>query len=179
MSKDHLTDHQLQDYLDGNLAETDPLAVHLNDCPHCQQALVVYRSLYSAIEQTPVPELSPDFAEAVMNRLPQSQSDIEPAVSGRFRIRDSMVMFIAMAAVIATAIYFINPDLFLKSFSGFSSLPSVPETRFLDDINGWLSNLNVSFLMVFFIVLTFGGIGVVDRIISRRRQHHKPVSFLV
>jgi hypothetical protein len=179
VSQGHLIDNQLQDYLDGNIAETDPVALHLNDCPRCQRALAAYRNLFSAIEKVPAPELSPDFAEAVMNRLPVPQPVIEPAVTSRFRLRDSMVMFIAMAAVVATALYFLSPDLLMKPFSGLSAPSSVPDTKILDDVNGWLSTFNFNSLMIVFVLLTFAGIGVVDRLISRRRQHHKPVSFLV
>jgi hypothetical protein len=179
VNQDHLSDSQLQDYLDGNFAENDPVALHLNDCNDCQRALAIYRSLYSAIEKIPEPELSPDFADTVMRVLPEKLPDVEALSQGRFGIRDSMVMFIGAAAVIAAAIFFINPDLFVKAFSGLSVSAKTADIKLLDEVNGWLSNFNFSYVMVIFVILTFAGIGLVDRLISRRRQEHKSVSFLV
>jgi len=180
VSQDHLNDGQLQDYLDGNIAKADPVAGHLEVCPRCQKALAEYRSLYSALENDPGMALSPGFAEAVMSRLPEKHpvEAIQPAAS-RFQIKDSMVMFIAAAAVIAAAIYFISPDLLIKPFTSLPSPPPLSDNRIVSDVNGFLSHLNISSLMIVFIILTFAGIGVVDRIISHRREHQKPVSFLI
>lgn len=180
MSQDHLNDNQLQDFLDGNITETDPVAVHLETCPGCQKALAAYRGLYSALENDPGIALAPDFAEAVISRLPEKHPvEVPQQAVSRFHIRDSMVMFIAAAAVIAAAIYFISPDLLLKPFTSMPSAPSVSDSRIAQDVNGFLSRLNISYVMIVFTVMTFAGIGIVDRIIKYRREHQKPVSFLI
>lgn len=180
MSQDHLRDDQLQDYLDGNVSETDPIAMHLENCPRCQKALAVYRSLYSALENDPGITLSPDFADAVMSRLPEKHPvEVPQPAAHRFHIKDSMVMFIAAAVVIAAAIYFISPDLLLKPFTSMPTPPSVSDSKIAQDVNGFLSRFNVSYIMIAFIAMTFAGIGVVDRIIKYRREHQKPISFLI
>jgi len=179
VSQVHLNDNQLQDYLDGNMKAGNPAAIHLETCPQCQKALAVYRGLYAVIEKTPEPKLAPDFAEAVIKRLPQKYPVTTPAEASGFRIKDSLIMFIAAAVMIAAGIYFIHPDLLFKSFSGLAA-PQIPQSRLLNDATGFLSQVNISYLTVVFIVLTFAGIGVVDRIITRRRrQQHKPISFLI
>jgi hypothetical protein len=178
VSQAHLNDNQLQDYLDGNIKAGDPAVIHLETCPQCQKALAVYRGLYSVIEKTPEPQLAPDFAEAVMQRLPQKYPVTAPAENGGFRIKDSLIMFIAAAVMIAAGIYFIRPDLWLKSFSGLTA-PRIPQSQLLNDTTGFLSQINVSYLTIIFIVLTFAGIAIVDHIITRRRRHHKTISFLV
>jgi len=180
VSQDHLQDHQLQDYLDGNIAGTDPVAVHLETCARCQKALAAYRSLYSALENDPGIVLSPDFADNVLNRLPEKKAvEIPHEAVSRFHIKDSMVMFIAAAAVIAAAIYFISPDLLLKPFSSIPAPPSVSDSKIAQDVDGFLSRFNISYVMIVFIAMTFAGIGIVDRIIKHRREHQKPISFLV
>lgn len=179
MSQRHLNDDQLQDYLDGYIVPGEPLADHLLHCPRCQRALSVYESLYSALKQEPESKLSPGFADAVMNRLPEHVPVVEPAPESRFYLKDSLIMFFAAAVVIAASIYFITPDLFTKAFAGLSVPTSMPDNRIMDDAGSFLSQLNISTLSIIFVVLTFVGIGVVDKIITRRRDHQKPVSFLV
>ncbi len=179
MSQAHLNDDQLQEYLDGYIVPGDPLADHLLHCPRCQKALSVYEGLYSALKQEPDCKLSPGFADTVMDRLPTIEPAVETSTENRFYFKDSLVMFLAAAAVIAAAIYFISPELLLKPFSSLSVPSSMPENKMLDDAGGFLSQLNISSLTIIFVVLTFAGIGIVDRIIARRRGHQKPVSFLV
>jgi hypothetical protein len=179
VSQNHLTDTQLQDYLDDNISKADPIAVHLNSCRHCQQALAVYKNLYTAIEKDPGFDLSPAFAEAVINRLPNIQPVAESTDSARFHVKDSIVLFIAVAAAIAAAIYFINPEVLIKQLTGWMELPTLPENQILNEANGYFSQLNLGATTIIFAVLTFAGIGIIDRIIAHRRHQQKPVSFLV
>ena len=88
-------------------------------------------------------------------------------------------MFIAAVAVIATAVYFITPELVSKTFSSLTVPSSVPENKMIEDAGGFLSQFKISTMTIVFIVLAFAGIGIVDKIVSRRRSDQKPVSFLV
>jgi hypothetical protein len=175
----HLTDDQLQDFLDSNIPGSDPIVAHLDGCPRCRQALAAYKGLYSAMEKEAAMELPCDFADAVMERLPQEQAAHQLSVPSRLHIKDSMAVFVAVAAAIAAAVYFLGPDVLLKPFTALFGSSQLPENQFLTDVSGYLSQLNFSTLTVIFAILTFAGIGAVDRIIAHRREHRKPISYLI
>ena len=66
----HLTDEEIQAYLDGSSreAETD-LRHHLETCQHCRRALADYRALYRGLADDAA-FLSPqDLAESVLTRM--------------------------------------------------------------------------------------------------------------
>jgi anti-sigma factor RsiW len=179
VNQEHLTDEQLQDYLDGNISKSEPIAVHLENCPGCQQALRLYEGLRLGLEKEMATDLAPDFADAVMDRLPEKLPTMVTTTPGRFQIRDSLVFFIAAVALISTGLYFVGADSLLNLFSGGVSSPQISENRLLTDVGSYLSDLNISTMTILFAVLSFAGIGIIDRVISRRRQSRKPVSFLV
>ncbi len=180
MTDRHLTEEQLQDYLDGALAESDPVIRHLDDCPRCRQALQSYRRLYDALELEPARELSPDFADKVVARLPESYEMFEAeTIAGRFRLRDSLVFFIAAAAVLAAAVYFLNPMSLLASIAGVTDKAVLSDNRFLASLFGRLDALEVGFPFVVFAVLTIFGVGTIDRVLRRRSRHRRPMSYLI
>lgn len=179
MNEIHITDEQLQAYLDGTLAKTDAMEAHLASCPHCRQALEVYRQLYTAIEEEAAPELSPDFADRVMARLPESEiaADAEEFVRG-FRLRDSLVFIVAFIAVISAAMYFLNPVTLFRSVEDVSA-PSLADNTYLSAFLKDLSGLHLDGSIVLFTVLTFLGIALIDRVLVHRRRHRKPISYLI
>lgn len=179
MNEIHLTDDQLQAYLDGTLAETDAVEVHFASCPHCRQALEVYRQLYAAIEEEAAPELSPDFVDRVMTRLPESEFTADAEVfAGGFRLRDSLAFIVAIMAAIAAAVYFLNPVTLFRSVEDVSA-PSLADNTYLSAFLKDLSGLHLDVSIVLFTILTFLGIALIDRILAHRRRHRKPISYLV
>jgi anti-sigma factor RsiW len=175
----HATDEQLQAYLDGTLAETDVVEAHLASCPHCRQALEVYRQLYTAIEKEAAPELSPDFADRVLARLPESENiaDAEEFARG-FRLRDSLVFIVAFIAAISGAVYFLKPMTLFRSVENVST-PSLADNTYLSAFLKDLSGLHLDVSIILFTVLTFIGIALFDRVLVHRRRHRKPISYLV
>jgi len=181
VTDDHLTDRQLQEYLDGIIDKSDPLVRHLDSCPRCRQALQEYKQLYTTIENEPVPELSPAFADNVLARLPETAGVSEAETfAGRFRLRDSLVFFIAVAAVIAAAVYFVDLSSILKPFAGAAaSKPDFSDNRLLASLLSEIRLLDFDISIVTFVILTLLGIGAIDRIIRHRTAHRKTISYLV
>lgn len=72
MQLEHLTDEEIQDYLDENLSEKITLLVrqHLEECHRCREALKQYQSVYVGLEDEKGFELSKVFARSVVNKLP-------------------------------------------------------------------------------------------------------------
>ncbi|MDZ7263997.1 MAG: zf-HC2 domain-containing protein, partial [candidate division KSB1 bacterium] len=79
----HLSDDQIQDFLDQNLSQEDRLLVneHLRNCQQCQNELSRYQRLYMALNQETVIELSPAWSAAVMKRI---RAEVRKIVLRRF-----------------------------------------------------------------------------------------------
>lgn len=179
MSHGHLTDNQLQDYLDGNIRESDALTAHVQSCPQCRRALETYAHIYMAIEKNPIPELSPGFVDDVMARLPEKTPVAETALAGRFRVRDSVVTFAVMIVAVAVAVYYLDLPVLIKPFLGLADHSLNPESRALGLIADYVRKFNISYLAVIFSVLTFAGIGAIDHVLARRKRHQQPISYMI
>ncbi|MCP4568892.1 MAG: hypothetical protein GY841_15055 [FCB group bacterium] len=174
----HLTDNQLQEILDGNIASNDPQMVHLDDCIQCREALAFYKTLGAELSQEIEVDLSADFADQVMTQLPP---EIAPATTRpypRFIIRDRMVVFAAFAAFLATAIYFLKPATLLKAFGGLKPAVDPSNSQWLSTISDYFSAWNINPVMVVMAALAIITIGVLDQIISRHRKQRGLISFL-
>ncbi len=102
MPVSHLTDEQIQLYLDGG-AVGEPVVEHLHSCPVCRRELHAYRQLYRELRQDPEEELAPGFAETVMVRL--ASESARPARSSR---AVSVLACLGIAAAVVSAVYFVN-----------------------------------------------------------------------
>ena len=69
---------QLGDYQEGNLelARRRLVDDHLADCPACSTELGELRSTIALVRSLPTPELSPGFAEAVMQRIDAGETRV-------------------------------------------------------------------------------------------------------
>ncbi len=77
MKQGHLTEYQLQQYLDGQQPENSDIAAHLSGCHTCREALESYRIVYGALSAAPAVHLTASLRNRVM-------AQIKPA--GRFKI---------------------------------------------------------------------------------------------
>lgn len=68
----HLTETQLNEYLDGELAgdEQNAAEAHLVACPDCRAALGELRALAAAVESLPEAPLPRDLASLALTQLP-------------------------------------------------------------------------------------------------------------
>ena len=175
----HLTDNQIQDILDGNLAPSDPLMAHLDECPRCRQALENYKLLCISLGDDLAPGLSPDFANKVMAQLPPQTAPADPEGPPRFVIPDRMVVFATLAALLATAIYFLKPSVLAKLVGSWKPEINPADSQLMSRFGDFMSTLNISPGFLAMVVLTIVAIGLLDQIISHHRKRRGPVSFLV
>jgi len=72
MQLKHLTDEEIQDFLDGNLSEEITVSIrrHLEGCALCRQTVKQYQSVYSGLGREEGFELSKGFAKSVVKMLP-------------------------------------------------------------------------------------------------------------
>ena len=167
----HLTDEQLQDYLDGNIGQTDPAALHMDSCPVCRRALEQYKALYAGLESEPDFCLSADFADTVMANLPAEDVIIIPT-RHPIRIRESSIAFVVLAAMVATGIWFLNPVALFQSLSGWFHSSSAGASQQINTVETFLSGYGNLPLMIFFTALAIGVLGTLDKIIHHFKGTH-------
>ena len=69
MTKRHLTNEQIQDWLDGNLSPQSSVAQHLEDCPQCEAEVATFQELFRELNQPPDFSLSSEFAANVTQQI--------------------------------------------------------------------------------------------------------------
>lgn len=96
----HLSEEQMQAFLDNSADEQQRYAAHLETCPECRTALASYRTLYGALAQEPSEGLAPAFASRVLQRLPEES----PATSQTI---EWVLFAISAVAGLAVTIYLV------------------------------------------------------------------------
>jgi hypothetical protein len=103
MNIGHLSDDQIQSYLDDRSNSTAPdVQEHLRSCAQCQRKTDHYRMLYSSLDQDPVPPLPANFASKIISRLAARHKPQWEKYESGF-----IVAFFLIG--IAVSLYFINP----------------------------------------------------------------------
>ena len=96
---DHLTDVQLNEYLDNEDAERAQVELHLSSCEECAARLSILRALFDEIKSLPEVVLSHDLAAPVTRR-----------VSGRASLPRSLRLTVTLQAAAAiVAVIFAAP----------------------------------------------------------------------
>ena len=170
----HLTDDEIQDYLDLNPTDNrEDIKEHLDACDRCRRKLEDYQIIAGQLNADHIPALSPDFAASVMSAIePETHvvPDREPSKS---------VMWLSTVAVIVlgivSTIYFTGFSVAKKVFTLFSPA-NVPEPSFVYRYKEYISGLDLDFSLILAIVLVLAVIVLIDRMIKKRR---KPVSFMI
>ena len=179
MTNQHLSDEQIQAFLDGTAVEPAAFEAHLDACPRCRAAVEEYRHLFSALGAVPEPVLAPEFADSVMARLPE----LPPrGVFARLRqtsVREGVLVFAAFGAIVAGTLIFIKPSLWAGLFQGWFSSSAPANRQALTDAKGLLATLHIDPQLLAAVALTIVAIGVIDWIITRRRRSHEPIIHMV
>jgi hypothetical protein len=77
MNEGHLTEFQMQEYLDGQSRDSAGIREHLDTCRLCRETVESYRTLYGALKEEPEMKLNSALRSRVMTRI---------APARRFRI---------------------------------------------------------------------------------------------
>jgi hypothetical protein len=179
MNDQHLTDDQIQGYLDRSIGQPGLIEAHLESCPRCRQALVDYEALYSGLNLEPELGLSANFADSVLAKIPEPIPVPDEKVAKRYTVRDSVFVFAAFAAALAAMLYMFEPGKLLKWFTGVSDLSFLAGIKMPSFLQEYISVLNNTPMMLVFIVLTIAAIAVIDHAVAQRKHHQKTASIVV
>ena len=167
MAVRHLTDEQIQRYLDGDMSRDSDAAYHLQHCPACQRQLELYREVYEGLQQDVSFELAPGFAESVMNRLAAA-----PERSPRVSSVGLILLAFGTVAVAGLALYFLEVKALTEVLASLSAFGVEFGSSFVESLRVTMASLGVSMDIVLstgLILLTFAAI---DRILVRYRGSH-------
>ncbi len=101
MNTDHLTNEELQSFIDGTLVpdEAPSLAAHLQVCAHCRTAHQSLRRLDGAMKSLPAENLGSEFTRNILARL-----NIVPQPSILFRVVENLAYVFGMMIVLGVMI---------------------------------------------------------------------------
>jgi len=166
----HLSDNEIQDYLDGNPVENrEEIRLHLEICEHCRARMEQYETLVSELGTDDIPELAPDFAASVVDAVEPVET--EKSYSRIFAWLSAAAAFIFGVVV---SIHFMSPST-LQSITKTLTPKNIPEPSFVSKYKEFLACLNLDFTMIVGVGLVLVLIALVDQLVRRRQ---KPVSFL-
>lgn len=160
MSLRHLTDEDMQEYLDGNLSPENELSfkTHLEICPLCQGSFKQYQSLYVGLANDEGFELSESFAKSLISKL---LAEAKP--KARFNYANVFWTILGIIITAGIIIYYID----LKPLGKAISNTFIPQYEFgsvlVASIKSFLSGLNGNIALLAFAGLTLLIIAALDR----------------
>lgn len=170
MTLRHLTDEELQDYMDGNLSAEQKITCsrHLQACDFCRDEIELYQSLSKQLGSESGFSLSHRFSKAVMAKIqPESLGSVHGQLWSVF------LSLLGIVVGLNITFYFFDFSAVIKEIK---SIPTpnyalVPES--ISTLKNTASGYNIDFSLLFFAGLTLGILGLVDYLI---RWKHKPAS---
>jgi hypothetical protein len=160
----HLTDEEIQRYLDGVPDALDSsLRSHLGSCTHCKRAIEAYRMLYAGLEDDRSFRSHPGLASAVVRRL-----GVEAPARRPLPVEMMLAASGVAAAVVAAVIWLdLGPlaNAIAEALSPLAGLlaPSVQSARdYLTDLNHGLTTLLLGITVLLFMI-------PLDALIPRKR----------
>jgi len=170
----HLDDEDIQNYLDGNLAEKEPdIAAHLESCPQCRLKVKEYRLLYGVLKVDNTPALSPEFATSVLADIHTPSAEDKKSVSP---VRALVYSLSGLVAALFILTFFID-------FSSVVPLNQLITLRgniagVANSIFGALTEvMPFKLTLIVPVGLILLAVAAVDYIIRHNRQ--KPVSYMI
>jgi hypothetical protein len=158
----HLTDEEIQDYLDGNLSRQKALLVerHLESCPLCQEALKQYQGLYVGLKDDLGFDFSKGFAKSVIKRLP-AKGETE----SHFNYLNIFLTILGIIISVGVTLYYVDLRPLGRAFSHILFPPQEFGSGLVAFIKNLLVGLNGNVGLLIFAILTLVIIGALDHFV--------------
>jgi len=163
----HLTEEEIQDFLDGNFSdEKTNLKHHLETCRICQNTLKQYQSLYAGLEIDPGYTLSKAFAKSIVSKLSLEHASpfSSPSAEIAFIIAG---IFLALGATL----FFVDLRPLAETVSRIALPKAALSTSILQPIRNLLAGLNGSLYLLPFAGLALLSVAALDRFIHKLKHH--------
>ena len=145
---DHLTEEQIQSYLDKlESQDVESIEEHLQTCPSCIKNVEDYKMIYLALGTSPFPALSKSFSEQVILKITGQKRS-------RWYFFESGFTIAFFLFGIAASLYFVNPLPYISTFINnlFGYLGGVV-SKFLPELDGNVPIFIVAIFIFFMIEL--------------------------
>jgi anti-sigma factor RsiW len=162
----HLTDDELQSYLDGDpLSDREWVENHLRVCDRCREELARYEQLYMELAKDVGHELSPDFADSVISRVPE-----RPAPHPRWQPAHILALILGAIAGLSALVYFVGLKEATEFIVGVGARSGEAAALFYDAALGLLFTLNVDAHLFLYAVLILVFVVTLDHILPHWRK---------
>ncbi|MFH2036024.1 MAG: zf-HC2 domain-containing protein [Candidatus Zixiibacteriota bacterium] len=167
----HLTDIEIQDYIDGNLpGMTEKIEEHLHECADCRKTAREYQIIFNQLNADFTPVLAPNFAKAVMERVAPNVVPVKK--------RDlSFALYLGVSLIsLVVTFYFIGFERLLSIFQ--FQVPSLSVGEYMESFFAPMEKyFNFDFSYIVYTILALAIIGAVDY--AFRHRPRKPISYMV
>lgn len=167
MATEHLTDEQIQDYMDGNLSHdgVSNLTGHIQSCQKCQSELVQYQALYGELKKDVAFNLSPNFSNTVMKAV-----QAEAKKTFLSRVWSVLLPVIGIAVGIGVMMYYVDFKPFVRAFTDNLNPDKYFDSTILSELSEVLAKLNVNLNVIIFAGLSLLAVILIDYLISRHKE---------
>ncbi len=168
----HLTEEQIQEYLDGSGdSDMKSLAAHLYLCPGCRKLYEEYQKLYLGLAKTEIPELSPGFPQKVMTKITSVRPEPEkPSVW-------IPIFAVANIAVgLAAILYFVDFS-FLGSFATIFDRDEGYIQVVVAKLSGYLNIVGLDLNIILIAGAAIVIIAIIDYVLRTAKK--RPATFVV
>ena len=176
MNHEHLSDSLIQEFLDKKA--TLPIAAkrHLQECSQCQEAVDTYRALYAELATADSPQLSPAFADRVMEQVAtlRPYKQLSEVVVPQWLWVGALILGAIAASAIA-----IGPAACQNLLVQFQGLWNSSLSGLQTGASKYLADLNLKPITAVLSILTLGGIFLMDRLLVRVRRSRRLMSLFV
>ena len=102
MGIEHVSDKQVQDYLEDRNQLNPEMVEHIKSCDVCQNNIQIYQKVFQGLNVAETPTLSKYFARDIIRRVERKRER-------RVRLWESTVLLLIFLLAIAISFYFVNP----------------------------------------------------------------------
>ncbi len=163
----HLTDEQIQLYLDGEVPCDAGIENHLQRCAICQQRLQLYRAVCKGLEEDVGFELAPGFAESVMARLATT-----PEKETQGSLLNLILGICGTVFTLSLALYFLDIKTLTHGLVSFAAASIRFAELFVASFKIVTTGLGDNVGTILFTILILTVFAILDRILLRYRGGH-------
>lgn len=162
----HLTEEELQNYLDGNISYNQAAIFekHLESCKKCQSELADYRSLYIELKNDHGFTLAPDFSNSIMNAI-----RTEAKKAWLDRLWNVLLPVLGIVVGVGVMIRYVNFTPLVKAFGDSLNPNRYFDNTVLTSLTDVLSKLNVNLSLIVFAGLSLLAVILIDQLLSRHK----------
>jgi len=166
MATAHVTDQQIQDYMDGMLPydQAAILEGHIQSCQKCQTELAHYQGLYAGLKDDAAFALSPGFSNAMIKAV-----RAEAKQAWLARLWNLLLPVLGIAVGIGVMVIYVDFKPFIKAFEDSLNPARYFDNAVLTSLTDVLSKLNVNLNLIVFAGLSLLVVILIDQLLSRHK----------